>query len=209
MSPQFIERVSDWTGLAAVWLTAFAALFGCIFWYFSGLDAKAKKSELEKFKKSADARIAKSQEETMKAKLELEQLHKTVDPRRLSGIQKETLVKFLNDNPSTVVILSCLMDGEGEDFANDFDSAFREANWRTRRCNDHVGMDRGVFLGTYEGGPTFDEEIRRISDALTSIGVAHARRIFTTKEKNSITLEFQTGVVYLFIARKPDVTPRQ
>ena len=67
MSLETIDAVSSWSGVLAVWFTALAALAGCIAWYFAGLSAKAKEDSLERFKKSADTRIAVSEEQAAKA----------------------------------------------------------------------------------------------------------------------------------------------
>ena len=138
------------------------------------------------------------------------ELEARVTPRRLTGVQKESLSKFLADDPGAVAIVSNPFDPETSDFADDFDSAIRDAKWDTARIRNHTdgaGVRYGVFVGTFEGTTLGDTQ--RISDALRSIGVAHEIKTFGVKDEKTMSPYFEKGVLYLVIEHKPvPTTPK-
>jgi hypothetical protein len=110
MSPEFVQRLSDLSGVATVWLTAFAALSGCIFWYFSGITAKSKDDEFRRFKEESGVAMAKAKTEAARANeraneaaLKLEELRRQVAPRQLN---RDAFLKAIDGKPKAPTNLS-------------------------------------------------------------------------------------------------------
>lgn len=88
MSPGFVESASTWFGIAAVGLTALAAVAGCLAWYFSSVLAERKDGEYKQFRETSQASIAEANEKAAvlneraaQAELKLEELRKQQTPR--------------------------------------------------------------------------------------------------------------------------------
>jgi hypothetical protein len=137
-------------------------------------------------------------EEERRARLKLQ---KESEPRRLMGAQKDTLARLLANAPSKIAIVSKVLDTESSDFADDFDSALRLANWETLRIKNRISSKYGVSLGTATGTP-FSPLIKKFSDALTAVGVLHDTTTFAVGDA-STSPAFQAGVLYLVIEQKP------
>jgi hypothetical protein len=128
-------------------------------------------------------------------------LQKESEPRRLTGTQKDTLARLLADGSSAIAIVSKVLDTESSDFADDFDSALRLANWETLRIKNRLSSKYGVSLGTATGTP-FTPLVKKLSDALTAIGVSHDTTTFAVGDA-STSPPFQAGALYLVIEQKP------
>jgi len=102
-----------------------------------------------------------------------------------------------------ITIVSSLLDGEGSDFADDFDSAFKAANWTTLRIKNHVSEKQGVRLGTIEGTPVLTTT-KLVEEALNAIRVPWEKATFSTDD-HSTSPWFQSGFLYLVIERKPAI----
>ena len=104
-------------------------------------------------------------------------LEAKVAPRRLNGTQKESLAKFLENDPGAVAIVSSIQDPESSDFADDFESSLRDAHWQTARIRNHTegaGVQYGVSVGTFVGTSLGDT--KRLSDALVAIEYRTTKR---------------------------------
>lgn len=180
------ETVSILAGAIAV-----AALFGQI---AAGRIVNRRQAEkiLELERGNIDA--GRQLETERRERLELE---KAVSHRRLTGTQKESLSRLLTASPGKVVIVSLTLDIESSDFADDFDAALRGAGWTTERKKTGLSAEYGVSIGMREG--TNLEIAKRLSDALTSIGVPHRNKVFS---------DIEAGVSYLLIENKPPITPK-
>jgi hypothetical protein len=191
-----LSRIEFWRDVFAVLVA-----IGIVGEVWFGLKYTSRSKSLQKVQ-DEDARKLNLQIETLRNKnLELET---KIAPRRLTGSQKETLTKFLLDEPGTVAIVSTIQDPESSDFADDFNSAIRDAHWQTLRIRNHISLEYGVFVGTFEGTPSAASgEVKRFSDALTSIGVPHEDKTIGTKEEKTISPYFQPNVLYLVIGHKP------
>jgi hypothetical protein len=132
-------------------------------------------------------------------RLELEQ---RVQPRRLTGDQKQALVKLLSGKVGGVAIVSSLLDAESSDYANDFDVALREAGWSTLRIKNRTVPAYGVCIATVEGTEPL-EHAQWFSEALKAIGVEHEVRSISEPERATISPNFERGYLYLLIDKKP------
>lgn len=160
-------------------------------------DLKEKDTKIADAMKSA----AEANEKAEREKLARLKLEKELAPRRLTGEQKTKLVKLLEKNPGEIAIVSAVVDGESSDFADDFDSAFKLARWKTVRIANRITLNRGVSVGTVTGTRSTDAE--RVSNALEVISIPHAKVSFSADD-HSTSPWFQSGVLYLVIEHKPD-----
>jgi hypothetical protein len=127
-------------------------------------------------------------------------LQKQSEARRLTGEQKANLTKILSQYKGGIAVVSAIVDPEASDFANDFDSAFKNANWETLRITNRISSKFGLAVVTVEG--TVLPNIKIVSDALTSIGVPHD--VLTFKNGDASTSPaFQAGYLYLVVEHKP------
>jgi len=79
------------------------------------------------------------------------EIESKVSPRRLTGAQKETLVKFLSDEPKTIKVISAMLDLEGSDFADDFASAMRQAGWKVLVNKVNLSNEYCVQIAELDG----------------------------------------------------------
>jgi len=161
-------------------------------------DAKAAQLRVE-------TELAVQQGKTAKAEIALLELLKSMEPRRLTGVQKEVLTKLLKEHPDSVAIVSTIMDGEGSDFADDFESALHAATWQTMRIKNHISIKTGILIGCVAG--TVLPGAKRLADALHAAGVRYEDATFSSDD-HSTSPWFQSGVIYLVIERKPELTRR-
>jgi len=162
------------------------------------LDLRDKDLKISEASLEAASATEKAEKERL-ARLELE---KQVAPRRLTGTQKTTMADLLKGNSAAIVVVSAIVDAESSDLADDFDTAFKESHWQTLRIKNRITEDRGVSLGTVGGINTIF--VKRVSDALTAIGVPHEDVSFSADD-HSISPWFQPGVLYLVVNHKPEV----
>jgi hypothetical protein len=150
---------------------------------------------------AASQRAAEANEKAESEKLARVKLERQLSPRRLTGAQKETFTSLLAAHPDAVAIVSTILDGEGSDFADDFDMALKAAHWQTLKIKNHISDKYGVRLGTVAG--TTLPGTRRLQDALTAIGVPYEQATFSPDD-HTISPWFQGGVIYLVIERRPE-----
>ncbi len=157
------------------------------------------------------AQLRKDAESERLARVKLEG---AVASRRLNGKQKAKFTSFLKQYPDPVgiVVVSAALDSESSDFADDFNSAITDAQWKTLRLRDRLTSKTGISLGVFEGTPELDPWNRpilklkkRIADALTAIEVPYNDVTFGKDDKNSTFTPFERGPIYLVIEHKPPV----
>ena len=184
-------------------------------------DLTIAKSDLAKQQEraaTAEARIASAQAEAATAaqksaeanaiaegeRLERVRLEGHILPRRLSGTRIQQLSNSLKQKVGGIVIVSALVDSESSDFADDFDTAFKNAGWKTLRYRNRITEERGVELGTVVGtndGGGVDE----ISKLIRTVGVQVVPTSF--KEDDHTTSPwFEKNALYLVINHKPELT---
>jgi hypothetical protein len=158
------------------------------------------------------AALVTGREINKRQELKIIELRAKLLPRRLTGDQKSQLTKLLSGVLGGVVIVSKMADGESADFADDFDSSIRAAQWETLRVVNHITREYGVFIGTFKGtaaGDIASSNVKRLGDALTSIGVPYREKTFDEKDEGSTSPHFQAGYLYLVVTSKPPVEPEQ
>jgi hypothetical protein len=150
----------------------------------------------------ADQKAETLRQENIVLQAEVLRLRKESEPRRLTGWQKKKLVALLEQNPDSAVVVSAIIDSESSDFADDFDSALNAAKWKTLRVVNRITRKYGVMVGVVPG--TNRPGAKRLSEALTAIGVLHEDATF--KEGDASTSPaFQAGYIYLVIEHKPRI----
>lgn len=164
-------------------------------------DARVELSRQQETTANAEKQAAEAVEKAEKERLARLRLESQLAPRRLSGAQRAKLVELLASDPGSVTIVSPMADGEAKDFADDFDTALIEAGWQTVRIVNRITTNRGVSVGTVAG--TEMERAKRLSNALTAIGVPH-RYVGFSAEDHSISPWFRAGVLYLVVDHKPE-----
>jgi len=119
MSPESIERASTFFGVAAVWLTTFAAVAGCFGWYFSSKAASAKDEAFKRFRNESQVAIASADEraanankraaslesEAASARLELEKLKEKNIFRQITPAQEAEFAVLVKDAPKGAIQL--------------------------------------------------------------------------------------------------------
>ena len=95
------------------------------------------------------------------------------------------------------------MTSQESDFADDIASALKDAGWKIFRNLMRSTRERGVEIGTTEGMTVLDE--KRVSDALTAIGIPHKRVAFHLND-NSTPIGFERGALYLVVNHHPEPT---
>ena len=214
MSVEAWKSIFDWATVVLAALT-FVALAGAV---ITGnvlnerqakqleqftLDLERQKSETAKALQSsseAAARAAEANEKAEREKTARLELERAVSPRRLTGDQKAKLTRLLEGVKAGVAIVSPIADGEASDFADDFDSAIKDASWETIRIKNRITERFGISVVTATG--TSLPSIKLLDDALTAIGVPHSAA--TVKDGDaSISPAFQAGYLYLVIEHKP------
>lgn len=173
-------------------------------------EAAGKANERASANEKEAARLKKAAEDERMARVRLE---KEISPRRLTGTQKETISKFLLlGHPWKVAVVSVILDGESEDFADDLAGAISASpsKWETMRIKNHLTTRHGVEIAWIEGTEDFRSGVRaasrRLGDALNTAGIDWASYVVPEKERNTTDPEFQIGVLYLLINRKPPFT---
>ena len=216
---ELATRVSSLSGAFEFWtnwsqaLTAITAIAGLLYFGTSWI---ANRRALALGNAQADLRAAvdrkfalelsKQQERTAIAERRLEEVRQQAGPRRLTTIQRAALIERLRTAKGSLVIVSALQDADSSDFADDFDSALREAGWETLRIRNRLTTAIGVSLGWVTGTPEpLLLGVKQFSDLLTSLCITHTQVTFGTDD-HSIDPAFRAGVAYLVIEHKPPLT---
>lgn len=217
-----LNHALDWWNIAMVWALVFAAIaaVGVVVTTRLALlrakqvgDAqaqllKAKDDELTSDLREKDLKIAEAGRKAAEAAERAEneraarlRLQAQLVARRLTGEQKHALAQLLRPHPGAVAIVSTITDGEGSDFADDFEAAIKAANWATVRIKNDISSRYGILLGTVAG--TTLPGTTQIGTALTAIGVTYEHATFNADD-HSISPWFQAGVIYLVIEHRPE-----
>jgi len=174
-------------------------------------DATAKSAEATA--KKFEAQIADAQKAAAESKAEAEserlarvQLQKELEPRRLTGTQKEALRTLLNDDPQQVMFGWCMTGSDDcQDLVNDIGEAFNKANWKTP-FGSSVRTKRGIQVGFMKGS---DERlvahwVPKINSALSEVGLTSEQEWFDPKDKWLVG-GFEKNVLYVIIGQKPAI----
>jgi hypothetical protein len=125
----------------------------------------------------------------------------------LTGEQSDKLTKYLKGDPQPIAIVSALLDGESSDFANDIDSAFKSAGWKTVRFANHLTSDRGLKIGMV-GDPNIPALgmpfVLKVQKALSQAGVPCEIQALRADDHSLRAEGLEPRVLYLMIDRKPE-----
>jgi hypothetical protein len=162
--------------------------------------AKESDNELQLAGLNKEAEALRQNNSALQARLT--NLHKQTEARHLTSEQQSRLANLLSSPPNTegIAIVSPIADGEAADFVDDFNSAFKAAHWDTLIIPNRITNSFGVSVVTTGG--VSPERIKRISDALNSIGVSHNVSTFKNGDA-STSPAFQSGYLYLVVEHKP------
>src|SRR5436309_17084 len=90
----FLESASYWAGIAAVGLTAAAALAGSFAWYFSHKLSDKKDSEFNSFRESSRVAISEAQARSAEANARAAEANKIAEEERLARVKLEARLAF-------------------------------------------------------------------------------------------------------------------
>lgn len=214
-------RSSEW----GVWLKRFEYLVligvageliadGGVFLFSSHLQTISDHEVAETFLKASDAdersrTLVKEnlllQADVLRFQADVLRLRKESEPRRLTGTQRDALIRMLMGTRDSVAILSRVVDTESADFADDLNAALHDgAHWDTVRIRNRLSSRYGVSLGTVSG-TRFSAAATRLDRALTAIGIAHDNPTFVLGDA-STSPPFQSGFLYLVIEQHPPLS---
>lgn len=174
-------------------------------------DAKAKSAEATA--KQFEAQIAGAQPDAAESKKEAEserlervKLQKQLEPRRLTGEQKEKLRSLLSDVPQQIMFGWCMTGSDDcQDFVNDIGDAFNKAGWKTWFAAS-TEYKRGIRVGFMKGS---DDKlvahwVPKIRNALAEVGVSSEQTSFDPNDRTLVG-GFQKNVLYLIVGQKPAI----
>jgi hypothetical protein len=174
-------------------------------------DAKAKSAEATA--KGFEAQIANAQRDAAASKKEAEserlarvELQRELEPRRLTGKQKEHLRALLSGDPQQIMFGWCMTGSDDcQDFVNDIGDAFNKAGWKTFFAASTRNR-RGIHVGFAKGS---DERLAAhwvsiIRNALYEIGLASEQTWFDPADKTLVG-GFEKNVLYLIVGQKSAV----
>lgn len=177
-------------------------------------DAKAKSAEATA--KKFEAQIADAEKAAAESKAEAEsehlarvQLQQELEPRRLTGAQKEKLRALLSDDPQQIMFGWCMTGSDDcQDFVNDIGDAFNKAKWKTF-FGASTRNRRGIQVGFAKGS---DERLAsrwvpKVRNALSEIGLTSEQESFNPNDKWLVG-GFEKNVLYLIIGQKPAITSK-
>ena len=183
-----------------------------------GFDAKISESDArdkaaEATSKGFEAQIADAQKAAAQSKVEAEserlarvQLQQQLEPRRLTGVQKEKLRALLSADPQTIMFGWC-MNGSDDcmDFTNDIGEAFNKAGWRTLFGADTENK-RGIRVGFTKGSDEKLAEhwVSRIRQSFSEVGLSSEQAWFDPNDKTLVG-GFQKNALYVIVGQKPAV----
>jgi hypothetical protein len=166
--------------------------------------------------KGFDLQIATAVQATAEAKKQAEserlarvELEKELEPRRLTGKQKDKLRGLLQDDPQSVVFGFCANGSDDcQDFVNDIGEAFNKAGWKTL-FGASLRIKRGIQVGFMKGS---DEQlvahwVPKIRDALQGVGLKSEEERFEPNEKWLVG-GFEKNVLYVIVGQKPAITAK-
>jgi hypothetical protein len=174
-------------------------------------DAKAKSAEATA--KQFEAQIVGAQRDAAESKKEAEserlaraQLQKELEPRRLTGKQKEKLRSLLSADPQQIMFGWCMTGSDDcQDFVNDIGDAFNKAGWKTWFAASTQNK-RGIRVGFMKGS---DDKLAahwvpKIRNAITEVGLSSEQAWFDPTDRTLVG-GFEKNILYLIVGQKPAI----
>lgn len=115
--------------------------------------ASGNEKEAAQLRKDAEGfklDIAKANRTAESERLARVKLQEGLQPRRLTGVQKEKLTSLLSDHPEPIAIMWAADGTEGPDFANDIGDALNKAGWKTTFAARFT-FEHGIEIGSMKG----------------------------------------------------------
>jgi hypothetical protein len=174
-----------------------------------GQVADAKKEGIDAGKAAGDALVRAAALEKQAAELKAKnlELEVKIQPRRLSGKEKDSFISALSGvpKPPTIAVVSRLLDPDSNDFADDISAALMAAGWHSERYRNWTMSVKGVFVATAEGTTVdrSDPSIGGLERALAAAGVSHAPMTVAASDNATMTPYFQPNVLYVLVGAKP------
>jgi hypothetical protein len=164
--------------------------------------SNAKKMAAEAMERASanERETARIKNTNLALESDLLRLRLQAQPRRLSTAQRDEMSAKFKGTTHAVMIYSKMNDQEAFDFANDLDSVFRAAGWKTFRSSNRVNSGYGVLLGCVDCAE--EPFVKSIDSALTSGGVRH-NLVNLKNGDQSMSPNVEKGVLYLIVDEKP------
>lgn len=176
--------------------------------------SQAKAAQAEATARGFEAQItdakraaAESQAKAAAEELARVRLQKELEPRRLTGKQKEKLRSLLSDDPQQIMFGWCLNGSDDcKDFVNDIGDAFNQAGWKTLFAPSTQYI-RGIYLGFAKGSDEnlVNHWVPKLRHALSAAGLASEQKWFDPGEKTLSAVGFEKNVLYLIVGPKPAI----
>ena len=208
----------DFWLIVSVVIAALAAMAICVTSAGSILahkrEADSSKKATELFKLGTERRIsdsnARAAEAAAKAeseRLERVKLEARLSPRRLSGNQRDAVISALEKVPAppTIVVVSRLLDTEGNDFADDIANALAKAGWHAERFRNWTMGAKGLFVAVLEGTNVSpqDPALQGVERALSAADLDPKPLTIEAKQNTTMTPYFQPNILYVLVGSKP------
>jgi hypothetical protein len=167
-------------------------------------EATAKQFEAQIVGAQRDA--AESKQEAESERLARVKLQKELEPRRLTGAQKEKLRSLLSADPQQIMFGWCMTGSDDcQDFVNDIGDAFNKAGWKTW-FGASTQNQRGIRVGLMKGS---DDKLAthwvpKIRNALAEVGLSSEQAWFDPNDKTLVG-GFQKNGLYIIVGQKPAI----
>jgi hypothetical protein len=126
-----------------------------------------------------------------------------MQPRRLTGAQKEKLTNLLQNEPKAIFILTMGYDDETADLANDIGEALNKAGWKTF-FSARFSFEHGIEVGTSRESDmaVLMPAIEELKSALSAVGLSSRTTMFDPNDQH-LAGRFEKNVLCLVIDHKP------
>lgn len=171
--------------------------------------AEKARTEAEGFQlkiAQANERAAEANRTAESERLARLQLEKELQPRRLTGNQKEKLRSLVSGDPQQIMFGWCLTGSDDcQDLVNDIGDAFNKAGWKTV-FGSSTRNRRGIQVGFVKGS---DERLAAhwvaiIRNAISEVGLASEQTWFDPDDRTLVG-GFQKNVLYVIVGQKPAI----
>jgi hypothetical protein len=151
----------------------------------------------------ANRRAAEANRTAENERLSRVKLQKELQPRRLTGRQKEELAAALGSEPQPIVIGFCGFDGECIDFANDIGDGFKKAHW-TPTFIVRTIPPSGIEVGFMKGSDPLLVKlwVDKVRLALATAGLSSEQTWFDLGDQ-TLAGGFQRNVLYVIVGPRP------
>ena len=173
----------------------------------SGKALELLKLGTERIVSDSNARAAEAAAKAESERLERVKLEALLSPRRLSSQQRDVVASTLEKvpAPATIVVVSRLLDTEGNDFADDIATALANAGWHAERFRNWTMGPKGLFVAVLEGTSVSpqDPALQGVQRALSAADLDPKPLTIEAKQNTTMNPYFQPNVLYVLVGSKP------